>query len=143
MKYWLQAAFVKPSDFERHCSDVYIIRVAFSLISTYNNRNLEPLPANQLNTHATATATATDIMGKRKKAAKPASSKKGVRLRITEKQSLRRLTIQQKENLPTSFQCLFCNHEQSVSVKMDKKSAIGHLSCKVCGQDFDASINCS
>ncbi|KAE9965803.1 hypothetical protein EG328_009390 [Venturia inaequalis] len=62
-------------------------------------------------------------MGKRKKAAKPASSGKG------------------KENLPTSFQCLFCNHEQSVSVKMDKKSAIGHLSCKVCGQDFDASIN--
>jgi transcription elongation factor Elf1 len=26
---------------------------------------------------------------------------------------------------------------------MDKKSAVGHLSCKVCGQDFDASINCS
>jgi len=61
-------------------------------------------------------------MGKRKKASKPPPKKS-------------------REALPTVFQCLFCNHENSVSVKMDKKAGIGHLLCKVCGQDFDYGIN--
>ena len=49
---------------------------------------------------------------------------------------------QQKEPLPTNFPCLFCNHEKSVSVKLDKKAGIGELSCKVCGQQFQTGINC-
>ncbi|KAF4303072.1 putative zinc finger protein [Botryosphaeria dothidea] len=62
-------------------------------------------------------------MGKRKKAAKkPAQPKK-------------------KESLSTTFQCLFCNHENSILVKLDKKAAIGHLSCKVCGVSFQCNIN--
>lgn len=48
----------------------------------------------------------------------------------------------QKEPLPTTFPCLFCNHEKSVSVKMDKKAGTGELSCKVCGQSFQTGINC-
>ena len=48
----------------------------------------------------------------------------------------------QKEPLPTNFPCLFCNHEKSVSVKLDKKAGIGELSCKVCGQQFQTGINC-
>ncbi|KAI9747485.1 MAG: hypothetical protein M1835_002068 [Candelina submexicana] len=62
-------------------------------------------------------------MGKRKKAAKkPQGPKK-------------------KEPLPTSFPCLFCNHEKSVTVKLEKKAGTGDLSCKVCGQSFQTGIN--
>ncbi|KAI9721465.1 MAG: hypothetical protein M1812_002227 [Candelaria pacifica] len=62
-------------------------------------------------------------MGKRKKAAKkPQGPKK-------------------KEPLPTSFPCLFCNHEKSVTVKLEKKLGTGNLSCKVCGQSFQTGIN--
>ena len=46
------------------------------------------------------------------------------------------------EPLPTSFPCLFCNHDKSVQVKLDKKGGIGELSCKVCGQHFQSGINC-
>ena len=48
----------------------------------------------------------------------------------------------QKEPLPINFPCLFCNHEKSVSIKLDKKAGIGDLICKVCAQDFQAPINC-
>ncbi|EFX01428.1 transcription elongation factor [Grosmannia clavigera kw1407] len=43
--------------------------------------------------------------------------------------------------LPTAFTCLFCNHEKSVAVKLDKKVGIGYLECKVCGQKFQCDIN--
>ncbi|EUC47222.1 hypothetical protein COCMIDRAFT_90675, partial [Bipolaris oryzae ATCC 44560] len=46
-----------------------------------------------------------------------------------------------KEKLPTTFQCLFCNHENSVSVSIEKKSGVGNLQCKVCGQTFQTNIN--
>jgi len=62
-------------------------------------------------------------MGKRKKAAKKPSGKK------------------KNEPLPTSFQCLFCNHEKSVTVKLEKKQGIGFLNCKVCGQTYNSGIN--
>ncbi|KAF2272303.1 Elf1-domain-containing protein [Westerdykella ornata] len=62
-------------------------------------------------------------MGKRKKAAKkPQGPKK-------------------KEKLSTTFQCLFCNHENSVVVHLEKKSSVGNLHCKVCGQDFQTPIS--
>ncbi|KAL2813339.1 hypothetical protein BDW59DRAFT_31663 [Aspergillus cavernicola] len=47
-----------------------------------------------------------------------------------------------KEPLPSTFACLFCNHENSIVVKLDKKLGLGHLSCKVCGQRFQTGINC-
>ncbi|KAK6606951.1 transcription elongation factor [Botrytis cinerea] len=46
-----------------------------------------------------------------------------------------------KEVLSTTFPCLFCNHENSVIVKIDKKAGVGHLSCKVCDQKFQCAIN--
>ncbi|KAG9542955.1 hypothetical protein KCU98_g12925, partial [Aureobasidium melanogenum] len=61
-------------------------------------------------------------MGKRKSASKPEAKKK-------------------REALATTFQCLFCNHENSVTVKIDKKASTGELSCKVCGQTFQTVIN--
>jgi len=45
------------------------------------------------------------------------------------------------EPLPTVFTCLFCNHEKSVMVKLDKKAGVGTLDCKVCGQKFQCGIN--
>ncbi|KAJ5610068.1 hypothetical protein N7510_006787, partial [Penicillium lagena] len=51
------------------------------------------------------------------------------------------LTLHQREPLPTTFSCLFCNHENSVVVKLDKKLGLGDLSCKVCGQKFQTGIN--
>ncbi|TVY93630.1 Transcription elongation factor 1-like protein, partial [Lachnellula willkommii] len=61
-------------------------------------------------------------MGKRKKAAKKPTGKKN-------------------EPLAKSFPCLFCNHENSVSVEIDKKGGVGNLSCKVCSQQFQCAIN--
>ncbi|KAL9090432.1 MAG: hypothetical protein Q9159_001961 [Coniocarpon cinnabarinum] len=62
-------------------------------------------------------------MGKRKKSSrKPTGPKK-------------------KEPLPSTFQCLFCNHEDSVTVKLDRKLGIGYLSCKICGQSYQTGIH--
>lgn len=49
----------------------------------------------------------------------------------------------QKEVLATVFACLFCNHEKSVSVKIDRKMGVGSLNCKVCGQSFQCAVNCA
>ncbi|KAF4974008.1 hypothetical protein FZEAL_9052 [Fusarium zealandicum] len=61
-------------------------------------------------------------MGKRKSSSKPMGPKK-------------------REPLPTTFACLFCNHESSVSVKLDKKAGVGQLDCRVCGQKFQCAVN--
>ncbi|CAN6653134.1 transcription elongation factor 1 [Trichomonascus vanleenenianus] len=57
------------------------------------------------------------------------------------KKSSRGPTKKVKQTLDTTFSCLFCNHENSVACTMDKKSGIGSLYCKVCGQSFQAPIN--
>ncbi|KAL3425629.1 hypothetical protein PVAG01_02420 [Phlyctema vagabunda] len=62
-------------------------------------------------------------MGKRKAAKKPQGKKKN-------------------EPLATTFSCLFCNHEKSVTVKIDKKGGVGQLACKVCDQKFQCGVNC-
>ncbi|KAG9232983.1 putative transcription elongation factor [Amylocarpus encephaloides] len=61
-------------------------------------------------------------MGKRKAAKKPQGKKKN-------------------EPLATVFPCLFCNHELSVTCKLDKKAGVGQLSCKACSQQFQCSVN--
>ncbi|KAI0168199.1 hypothetical protein BJ166DRAFT_496452 [Pestalotiopsis sp. NC0098] len=61
-------------------------------------------------------------MGKRKSSSKPQGPKK-------------------RAVLATTFTCLFCNHEKSVSVKVDKKAGVGSLSCSVCAQSFQCGAN--
>ncbi|KAH8664333.1 hypothetical protein BX600DRAFT_464277 [Xylariales sp. PMI_506] len=61
-------------------------------------------------------------MGKRKSSSKPPPKRKN-------------------EPLATTFTCLFCNHERSVTVKVDKKAGIGTLNCTVCGQNFQCGAN--
>ncbi|KAI9204960.1 uncharacterized protein BJ171DRAFT_504237 [Polychytrium aggregatum] len=60
-------------------------------------------------------------MGKRKSSRKPPS-----KVRLT---------------LDREFNCLFCNHEKSVSTKLDFNSNVGYLSCKACNVKFQAIIN--
>ncbi|KAK5995817.1 Transcription elongation factor 1-like protein [Cladobotryum mycophilum] len=62
-------------------------------------------------------------MGKRKSSKKPMGPKKA-------------------DPLPTTFTCLFCNHEKSVTVKLDRKAGVGQLDCRVCGQKFQCAVNC-
>lgn len=51
--------------------------------------------------------------------------------------------ISQKDPLPKKFTCLFCNHEEAVTVSLDKKGGVGLLDCNVCGQNFQCGINCT
>ncbi|KAK9464941.1 transcription elongation factor Elf1 like-domain-containing protein [Lipomyces arxii] len=41
-----------------------------------------------------------------------------------------------REPLPTVFPCLFCNHENSVTCRIDKKDRLGTLHCKSCDESF-------
>jgi hypothetical protein len=41
----------------------------------------------------------------------------------------------------TTFTCLFCHHDNSVTVKLDRKEGIAQLLCKVCGQSFQSKVN--
>lgn len=83
------------------------------------------------------------ITGFRANARSPRASRKG-RRGCVPFVAMHHLLISptQNEPLPTSFPCLFCNHDKSVQVKLDKKGGIGELSCKVCGQHFQSGINC-
>ncbi|XP_047122331.1 transcription elongation factor 1 homolog [Hydra vulgaris] len=42
--------------------------------------------------------------------------------------------------LENQFNCPFCNHEKSCDVKMDKQRNVGHISCRVCLEDFQTPI---
>ncbi|VEU24151.1 DEKNAAC105329 [Brettanomyces naardenensis] len=57
------------------------------------------------------------------------------------KKSSRKPVKKIKQKLDTQFTCLFCNHEKSVTCTMDKKSNVGSLLCKICGQSFQSPIN--
>lgn len=63
-------------------------------------------------------------MGRRKKARKPPPKRKAI------------------EPLDVVFNCPFCNHEKSCEVKMDRNRNTGIISCRVCLEDFQTSINC-
>lgn len=62
-------------------------------------------------------------MGRRKKASKPPPKRKII------------------EKLDTMFNCPFCNHERSCEVKLDRQRNTGLISCTVCLEDFQTSIN--
>ncbi|KAF5391258.1 hypothetical protein D9757_001868 [Collybiopsis confluens] len=62
-------------------------------------------------------------MGKRKK-----SSRKPAPARI-------------KVPLDTSFTCLFCHHEKSVTVRIDRKEGMAQLVCRVCDQRYQSKVN--
>ncbi|KZC10260.1 PREDICTED: transcription elongation factor 1 homolog [Dufourea novaeangliae] len=62
-------------------------------------------------------------MGRRKSKRKPPSKKKAI------------------QPLDTQFNCPFCNHEKSCEVKMDKPRNTARITCRVCLEDFQTTIN--
>ncbi|KAF8559591.1 Elf1-domain-containing protein [Imleria badia] len=65
-------------------------------------------------------------MGKRKKSSrKPAAASAAKR----------------KEPLDTAFTCLFCHHDKSVTVRLDRKEGIAQLVCRVCDQRYQSKVN--
>ncbi|RKO96176.1 Elf1-domain-containing protein, partial [Caulochytrium protostelioides] len=46
-----------------------------------------------------------------------------------------------KTSLDTAFNCVFCNHDNSVTVKLDRNMNIGNLSCRACGVSFQSHVN--
>ncbi|KAF8654181.1 hypothetical protein AX16_003710 [Volvariella volvacea WC 439] len=47
----------------------------------------------------------------------------------------------QKVPLDTAFTCLFCHHDKSVTVRMDRKEGVATLVCKVCDQRYQSKVN--
>ncbi|KAH8296106.1 hypothetical protein KR054_001918 [Drosophila jambulina] len=43
--------------------------------------------------------------------------------------------------LPVLFDCPFCNHKQACEVKMDKGRKIGRVTCNVCMEAYQTTIN--
>ncbi|CAH1375603.1 hypothetical protein MTP99_017015 [Tenebrio molitor] len=62
-------------------------------------------------------------MGRRKSKRKPAPKRKAT------------------EPLDQQFNCPFCNHEKSCDVKMDKGRNTARITCRVCLEDFQTTIN--
>ncbi|CAH0556708.1 unnamed protein product [Brassicogethes aeneus] len=62
-------------------------------------------------------------MGRRKSSRKPPQRRKNI------------------EALDICFDCPFCNHEKSCEVKMDKGRNAAKTSCRICMEDYQASIN--
>ncbi|KAG0707736.1 transcription elongation factor Elf1 like-domain-containing protein [Suillus ampliporus] len=65
-------------------------------------------------------------MGKRKKSSrKPAAA----------------TAARRREPLDTAFTCLFCHHDKSVTVRVDRKEGIAQLVCRVCDQRYQSKVN--
>ncbi|KAK6429293.1 hypothetical protein LTR95_014559 [Oleoguttula sp. CCFEE 5521] len=47
-----------------------------------------------------------------------------------------------REPLATTFKCVFCNSENSVSTKIDKKAGVASLTCKNCVANYQMSSTC-
>ncbi|KAK0296672.1 hypothetical protein LTR54_001661 [Friedmanniomyces endolithicus] len=43
-----------------------------------------------------------------------------------------------RDPLATSFKCPFCDHDTSVTVSIDRKTCIGTLDCRNCGQRYQS-----
>ncbi|EGO21473.1 hypothetical protein SERLADRAFT_473867 [Serpula lacrymans var. lacrymans S7.9] len=46
-----------------------------------------------------------------------------------------------KVPLDTAFTCLFCHHDKSVTVRVDRKEGIAQLVCRVCDQRYQSKVN--
>lgn len=41
----------------------------------------------------------------------------------------------------TTFTCLFCHHDNSVNIRVDRKEGVALLVCKVCDQRYQSKVN--
>lgn len=45
-----------------------------------------------------------------------------------------------REKLDTQFNCLFCNHEKSVTAKLNKSTGVGDIKCRICQASWQCNI---
>ncbi|RDX56660.1 Elf1-domain-containing protein [Polyporus arcularius HHB13444] len=58
------------------------------------------------------------------------------------KKSSRKPTApRKKDTLETNFTCLFCHHDKSVSVRINRKEGVAQLLCKICDQRYQSKAN--
>ncbi|KAJ1652714.1 hypothetical protein IWW47_002390 [Coemansia sp. RSA 2052] len=57
------------------------------------------------------------------------------------RKSSRKVVKKVQPKLDTTFDCVFCNHEQSIIVAMDRKNKVGNLKCKVCSATYQAALS--
>ena len=43
--------------------------------------------------------------------------------------------------IDTTFTCLFCHHDNSVNIRVDRKEGVALLVCKVCDQRYQSNVN--
>lgn len=130
-----------PPDFVHHCLAgwLHLFAANTTYLSYYTTRFgliIEPAcesahPSNQRSrtpswsvyghVHSCHKSRSDDDQGKRKTAKKPMAKKKA-------------------GAMPTTFACLFCNMDNTVHVKLDKKAGIGELVCKHCDQRYQHRI---
>ncbi|KAG4106213.1 Elf1-domain-containing protein [Neocallimastix lanati (nom. inval.)] len=53
----------------------------------------------------------------------------------------RKQVVRKRPVLDTQFDCLFCNHEKSITVKMIHETKVGELKCSICGANYQSAIN--
>ncbi|BAM41077.1 uncharacterized protein TOT_030000338 [Theileria orientalis strain Shintoku] len=56
------------------------------------------------------------------------------------KQSKSSLVLKNRNKIDKEFHCNKCQHDKSVSIKIDMRSAVGFLKCRICGVDFSTRI---
>lgn len=52
-----------------------------------------------------------------------------------------RLSLISFAPIDTTFTCLFCHHDNSVNVRVDRKEGVALLVCKVCDQRYQSKVN--
>ncbi|KAJ3352554.1 hypothetical protein GGF32_003656 [Allomyces javanicus] len=57
------------------------------------------------------------------------------------RKSSRKPVAKVKPKLATVFNCLYCNHEKSVEVKMERDKKIGTIKCRVCQELWQTTIS--
>ncbi|PFH54336.1 hypothetical protein AMATHDRAFT_170106 [Amanita thiersii Skay4041] len=57
------------------------------------------------------------------------------------KSSRKPAPARQKVPLDTAFTCLFCHHDKSVTVRLDRKEGVAQLVCRVCDQRYQSKVN--
>ncbi len=51
------------------------------------------------------------------------------------------MLLQLTTGTETNFTCLFCHHDKSVSVRINRKEGVAQLLCKICDQRYQSKAN--
>ena len=79
-------------------------------------------------------------MGKRKKAARKLGG--GGRQKVPlGKEVESSFLYSHLSDSDTTFTCLFCHHDKSVTVRLDRKEGVAQLVCRVCDQRYQSKVN--